>query len=224
MNPHPELKTEFIMSDTVKLYYHPMSRAVITHWMLEEAEADFELKMIDFNAGENKTEAFLKLNPMGKVPTIMHRGTVVTEAAAICAYIADQFPKNDLAPAPNTPERGAYYRWLFFGAGCIESAVLDKALARPAPKKPSSVGYGSYERTFDTLESVLKECRFLVGDRFTAADVYIAAHLDLGMSFKTIEKRSVFARYVATCQARPGYKRYEASHHKLMAESLASGS
>lgn len=206
------------MSETIQLYYHPMSRATITHWMLEEAEADFELKMIDFNADENKSEAFLKINPMGKVPAIVHRGTVVSEAAAVCAYIADQFPKNNLAPPLSSPERGTYYRWLFFGAGCVEPAILDKALNRPAPDRPSSVGYGSYERTFDTLESVLRESRFLVGDQFTAADVYIGAQLDLGMKFKTIETRPVFSRYVARCQQRPGYKRFEASHGKLMAE------
>ncbi len=211
------------MSDTVTFYYHPMSRAAMVHWMLEEAEADFELKMIDFEAGDNKTEAFLAINPMGKLPTVVHRGTVVTEAAAICAYLADQFPKNNLAPAPDAPQRGAYYRWLFFGAGCVEPATLDKALNRPPPDKPGSAGYGSYDRTFDTLEAALSGGTFLVGDQFTAADVYIASQLDWGMSFKTIEDRGVYTRYVAACHDRPGYKRFAASHQKLVAEVSRKG-
>tara|TARA_R110002096_G_scaffold259030_1_gene452595 strand:+ start:66156 stop:66809 length:654 start_codon:yes stop_codon:yes gene_type:complete len=217
MNPEPSKESP--MSNTVELYYNPMSRATITHWMLEEAEADFVLKMIDFTKDENNTEAFLKLNPMGKLPTIVHRGAVVTEAAAICAYIADQFPKNELAPALNSPERGAYYRWLFFGAGCVEPATLDKALDRGNPDKASSVGYGSYERTFDTLELVLRERSFLVGEQFTAADVYMASQLDLGMIFKTIDTRPVFSQYVARCQDRPGYKRCAATHSRLMAKA-----
>ncbi len=206
------------MSEKVTFYYNPMSRAAIVHWMLEEAEADFDFEIIDFDKGDNRTEAFLQLNPMGKLPVIAHRGTVVTEAAAICAYLADAFPANGLAPAPTAPERGAYYRWLFFGAGCIEPATLDKAFKRPPVGKPSSVGYGTYERTFDTLHAALSKGRFLLGKQFTAADVYIAAQLDWGMGFNTIESRPAFKQYVAACQERLGYQRFSASHQKLIAD------
>ena len=118
------------MMERVTFYHNPMSRGRIAHWMLEESGAPYDVKILSFEKGEHKAPEYLAINPMGKVPAIVHRGTVVTEAAAICAYLADAFPQNDLAPALDDPARGTYYRWLFFGAGCIEPALVDRLFAR----------------------------------------------------------------------------------------------
>ncbi len=137
------------MSDKVIFYHNPMSRGRIAHWMLEEVGAPYETKILSFEKREHKAPEFLAVNPMGKIPAIVHRGTVVTESAAICAYLADAFPKAQLAPAPSDPARGTYYRWLFFGAGCIEPALVDKMFTRAPVERPGVLGYGNYE---DTLE------------------------------------------------------------------------
>src|SRR5687767_10890652 len=144
------------MSDVPVLYYTPRTRARIAHWMLEEVGAPFRLELLRFDLGEHKAERFLAINPMGKVPALAHRGMIVTEAAAICAYLADAFPAAELAPPPGDPQRGAYYRWLFFAAGCLEPAFLDKQLGRqPDPELAGRVGYGSYEETVAAAEHAL---------------------------------------------------------------------
>ena len=124
------------MTDTIVFYTNPMSRGRIVHWMLEEIGAPYRTELLSFDKNEHKTPAFLAINPMGKVPTIVHRGVVVTEAAAICTYLADAFPKAGLAPAFDDPARGTYLRWMFFGAGCIEPAIIDRMLERPATLRP----------------------------------------------------------------------------------------
>lgn len=143
---------------------------------------------------------------MGKVPAIVHNGTVITETAAICAYLADAFPKAGLAPAATDPARGTYLRWLFFAASCVEPAALDKALNRPVGEK-GHMGYGSYEDTFNTLELALKPGPFILGSKFSAADVYISSQLSWLMMTKAIEKRPTFEKYVAACVDRPANKR-----------------
>lgn len=149
---------------------------------------------------------------MGKLPTIVHRGVVVTEAAAIIAYLADAFPQAGLAPAPGDPMRGAMLRWLFFGAGCLEPAAIDKAFDRPPVERKGALGYGSYDDTMDTLEKALTPGPWLLGEHFTAADVYIGAQLDWGLQFGTIEKRPVFAAYVARWTERPANERVRAQN------------
>jgi glutathione S-transferase len=144
--------------DQITFYYNPMSRGRIAHWMLEEVGAPYRIELVRFDKGEHKAPAFLELNPMGKLPTIVHRGTVVTEAAAICAYLADAFPAAALAPATTSAARGTYYRWLFFGAGCIEPALVDKMFQRPQVDRPSGLGYGSYEDTMNALEKADRSC------------------------------------------------------------------
>ena len=197
------------MSDTILFYHNPQSRASMAHWMLEEVGADYEVRHIDFNAGENRTPEFLAVNPMGKIPTIVDRGTVVTETAAIIAYLADRFPQAGLAPATGSPERGTYYRWLFFGAGCIEPAMLDKMMNRPDIERKGAVGYGSYDDTVDTIEKALRPGPYLLGDRFSAADVYIASELGWGGMFGAprIKDSPVIRAYVERCTARPAYRR-----------------
>ncbi|MDQ3367501.1 MAG: glutathione S-transferase family protein [Myxococcota bacterium] len=196
------------MSDEIVLYYNPMSRARIAHWMLEEVGAPYRLELVSFDKREHKADAFLALNPMGKLPTLVHRGTVVTESAAICAYLADAFPAAGLAPAVDDPVRGTYYRWLFFGAGCVEAAAVDKMFSRPDVERPGALGYGSYQDTMNTLERAITPGPFLLGERFSAADVYIGSQIGWGLMAKSVESRPAFVEYVGRCSARPAFQRF----------------
>jgi glutathione S-transferase len=196
------------MSDEIVLYYNPLSRGRIAHWMLEETGAPYRVELLDFEKGEHKSPTYLALNPMGKIPTVVHRETVVTEAAAICAYLADAFPARKLAPALDDPARGTYYRWLFFGAGCVEPAVMDRMLSRPAAERTSAMGYGTYADTVAALERAITPGPFILGDRFTAADVYISSQIGFGMMTKSIEPRPAFAAYVQRNSERPAFQRF----------------
>lgn len=205
------------MSDELVFYTHPMSRGRIIRWMLEEVGQPYTTKVMAW--GENKSPEYLAVNPMGKVPAIVHGGTVVTECAAICAYLADAFPQAGLAPPPGSRLRGPYYRWLFFGAGPIEQAVSTKFLGvEPSDEQRQMVGFGCMQDVLDTLEGALKGREYLVGDSFTAADLYIASHLAWGMQFGTLEKRPIFEAYVARCTDRPADKRATQIDDALMAE------
>ena len=171
--------------------------------------APYRIVPIDFAKGENRTPAFLAINPMGKLPTIVHRGVVVTETAAIIAYIADAFPAAGLAPPPGDVLRGSYYRWLFFGAGCIEPALVDKMLQRPAVERKSTLGWGSYEDVMATLKGALAGGPYLLGERFSAADIYVGAQLGWAMKFGApgLKGEKVFEDYVARLSARPAARR-----------------
>ncbi len=188
-------------------YTHPMSRGRIIRWMLEEVGQPYETQLLDYD-NAMKGPAYLAVNPMGKVPAIKHGDTVVTECAAICAYLADAFPQAGLAPPTSSRLRGTYYRWLFFGAGPIEQAVSLKSLGIEVPaEKERMLGCGSMAHVLDALEGALDGRDHLVGDSFTAADLYIASHLGWGMQFGSIEARPNFERYVALHDARPAAKR-----------------
>jgi glutathione S-transferase len=151
-----------------------------------------------------KDPAYLAVNPMGKVPAIRHGDTVVTEVAAICAYLADMFPERGLAPPPGHRRRGAYYRWLFFAAGPVEAAVTNKALeVAVPPEKRAFVGYGSFEETIDNLENAIRPGPYVCGEQFTAADVYVGSQIGFGMMFGSIPKRPSFEEYFGRLQARP---------------------
>lgn len=199
------------MTDEVVFYHNPRSRAQMAHWMLEEVGAPYRIVPVDLAKREHKTPSFLALNPMGKLPTILHRGTVVTETAAIIAYLADVFPEAGLAPATGDPLRGSYYRWLFFGAGCIEPAFVDQMLKRPMPEQKGAVGWGSYEDVLRTLKTALGQGPYLLGDRFTAADVYVGSELRWGMMFGApgLKGEKLFDDYVAQLNARPALQRAE---------------
>ncbi|MEA3051966.1 MAG: glutathione S-transferase [Sphingomonadales bacterium] len=196
------------MSDTsLTLYTNPMSRGRIARWMLEEVGCAYETVLLEYGT-TMKAPDYLAINPMGKVPAIRHGDTVVTEGGAICAYLADAFPDTGLAPPPGNPRRGPYYRWLFFAAGPVESAVTGKALGLLAPAEKSAMaGYGSFEQTIDTLETAVREGPYICGEQFTAADVYVGAQIGWGMMFGTIDKRPAFEDYFARLQARPAAKR-----------------
>jgi glutathione S-transferase len=195
------------MTERITFYHNPMSRGRIVHWMLEETGAPYDVKILSFEKREHKSPEYLAINPMGKVPAIVHRGVVVTEAAAICAYLADAFPKAGLAPALGDPARGTYFRWLFFGAGCVEPALIDKIFLRPPVERRGAVGYGSYEDTLNTLEVALAPGPFILGERFSAADVYVGSQVGWGLMTKGLEPRPAFEAYFARCSARPAYKR-----------------
>jgi glutathione S-transferase len=210
------------MSDEVVLYYNPMSRARIAHWMLEEVGAPYRVELVSFDKSEHKKADFLAVNPMGKLPALVHRGTAVTEAAAICAYLADAFPAAGLAPAPGAPDRGTYYRWMFFGAGCVEPALVDRMMSRPAPQRPSANGYGCYEDTVNTLEKAVASGPFILGDRFSAVDVYIGSQIGFGMMTKSLEPRPAFASYMARIGERSAYKRANEQAEKFTAQMKAS--
>ena len=209
------------MSEQITFYTHPMSRGRIIRWMLEEVGQPYRTEVLGY--GESmKAPAYLAINPMGKVPAIVHGDTVVTECAAICAYLADAFPQAGLAPPVTSKLRGPYYRWLFFGAGPVEQSVAFKALkVEVAEDQQAMVGFGSEASVLDTLEGALKGRDFLVGDSFTAADLYIGAHLSWGMDFGTIEKRPVFEAYVARLLARPASVKATGIDDALMAAEQA---
>ncbi|WP_375767448.1 glutathione S-transferase family protein [Archangium gephyra] len=191
------------MSNELVFYTNPMSRGRMVRWMLEEVGQPYRTELLEFGT-TMKAPAYLAINPMGKVPALRHGDTVITEVAAICTYLADAFPQAGLAPAPGSRERGPYYRWLFFGAGPIESSVNNKAMGfQVPPERAGASGYGSLDAVLHTLEGAVSHGDYLVGDRFTAADLYVGSQLGWGMQFGTIEKRPAFERYVGRIMQRP---------------------
>jgi glutathione S-transferase len=205
------------MSEDLVFFHNPQSRALIVHWMLEEIGQPYELKLVRFDRGDNRKPEFLAINPMGKLPTLIHRGIVVTESAAVCAYLADAFPSVGLAPAQNDPARATYLRWMFFGAGCLEPALVDQMLKRPSAEK-RALGYGSYEDTLNTLEKALQPGPFILGDRFSAADVYLGSEMQWGLMTKALEPRPAFSAYLERATARPAHKRVLEQNEKLAAQ------
>ncbi len=185
------------------LYSNPMSRGRIARWMMEEAGQPYQVVYLDY-ATTMKEPAYLAINPMGKVPALVHGATVVTEYAAICAYMADAFPAAGLAPA----NRGPYYRWLFFGAGPLEAVVINTSMGWATPDQMRGrVGFRDMKTTLDALEAALSENPYLAGDRFSAADVATGSQIGWGLRFGTIEKRPVFEDYWARLSARPAHVR-----------------
>jgi glutathione S-transferase len=206
------------MTDELVLYTHPMSRARIARWMLEEVGEPYQTKILEFGHSM-KGPDYLAINPMGKVPALRHGQTVVTEAAAICAYLADVFPQKGLAPPSGSHERGPYYRWLFFAAGPVESAVIDKTLGFDIPvEREGMVGYGNIERALAALEGALYRTEYIAGDRFTAADVYVGSMIGWGMMFRGIDKRPAFERYWNLVSTRPAAIRAKAIDDGLVEE------
>jgi glutathione S-transferase len=211
------------MSDEIVFYHWPMSRGRMVHWMLEEIGAPYRVVVTNLEKGEHKTPAFLAVNPMGKLPTIVHRGTVVTECGAIITYLADEFPAASLAPRVGDPARGAYLRWMFFAAGCIDPALIDRMLDRPVPERVGAVGYGRFEHVANTLEKALAPGPYLLGDRFTAADLYVGAQLGFGLMTKALEPRPVYQGYLSRVTARPAYRRAIDQGEAIVAGAKGSG-
>lgn len=195
------------MNSDLVFYTNPMSRGRIVRWMLEEIGQPYRTELLDFGT-TMKTAEYLAVNPMGKVPAIRHRDIVVTECAAICAYLADAFPQAHLAPPPGDLLRGPYYRWLFFAAGPVESAVTSKAFGFVVPKeREGMVGWGSFGAVMDALEGAVSQGDYVVGNSFTAADVYFGSQIGWGLRFGSIDKRSAFEQYWQRISSRPAAAR-----------------
>lgn len=203
---------------TLTLYHAAPSRSSITRWMLEEVGEPYELVLLDLEAGDQRKPDYLRVNPMGKVPALRHGDAVVTEAAAICAYLADEFPRAGLTVPVGDPMRGVYLKWLFFGPSCIEPAISDRAFPRREPPPGGTLGYGDYDRVMDVVADALSGGPYLMGERFTAADVVIGATLRWGMMFKLIPERAEFAAYAGRLAARPALQRAEAKDKALAAK------
>jgi glutathione S-transferase len=196
------------MTDLV-LYTNPQSRGRTARFMLEELGVPYETVILDYE-GAMKTPEYLAINPMGKVPAIRHISAggdqIVTECAAICAYLADAFPAAGLAPPAG--QRGAYYRWLFFGAGPVEAAIMDRyRKLEPDAEQQRMVGYGTFDRTMAALDAAVSKSTWLAGEAFSAADVYAGSQIDWPMQFGMLEPTPALSAYVERLRARPGYVR-----------------
>jgi glutathione S-transferase len=195
------------MSERLIFYTHPQSRGRIARWMLEEVGRPYETVTLDYD-GAMKSAEFLAINPMGKVPALKHGQTVITEGAAICAYLADAFPEAGLAPPHGSPARGDYYRWLFFAAGPVESAVINNALGFSVPpERERMAGYGNLGRVLDVLENAVSDRDYIAGGAFSAADVYFGSQIGWGLQFNWMPRRAAFERYWARLADRPAYRR-----------------
>jgi len=202
------------MTQKLTLYTNPMSRGRIVRWLLEELGIEYDVKVLEYGA-TMKAPEYLAINPMGKVPAVVHGNNIVTECAAICTYLAETFPEAGLAPTAE--ERGAYYRWLFFAAGPLEQAIGIKALGVDIPQdKQGMLGCGNVMLTLDTLSYAVKANPYIAGDRFTAADVYVGSHLGFGMQFGTIEKRPEFVSYWQRICDRPAHIKASQLDDQLM--------
>jgi glutathione S-transferase len=211
-------------SDEIVFYTNPMSRGRIVRWMLEELGRPYRTEVLDY-ATTMKAPAYLAINPMGKVPAVTHRGMTVTECAAICASLADAFPEANLAPALDDPKRGLYYRWMFFAAGPVEAAVTANSLGLLAPSdKSAMVGYGSFDQTVDALEYAVDQGGpWLLGEQFTAADIYVGSQVAWGLMFKTLPERPAFQAYARRLMSRPAAVRAREIDDALIAEMKAGG-
>jgi glutathione S-transferase len=190
------------------LYHAAPSRSSIALWMLEEVGEPFDVRLVSFKRGENTRPEFLAVNPMGKVPVLKHGETTVTEAAAICTYLADAFPAARLAVPVGDPRRGIYLKWLFFGPSCLEPAIMERAYPRQQAPPRAALGFGDFDSVVNVLAQAAGAARpYLMGDDFTAADVVIGSGLRWGMKFGLLPTREEFTGFVARLDARPAYAR-----------------
>jgi glutathione S-transferase len=209
-------------SSDLVFFHNPHSRAAMTRALLEELGADYALHVIDFRKNEQLAPDYTAINPMGKVPAIRHRGTPVTETVAIYIYLADVFPQANLAPALDDPQRGTYLRWLVFYAACFEPAISDRAMKRePAPRAQSP--YADFDTTMNAITSALKPGPWLLGKRFSAADVLWGNALRWLTGFGMVEGTPIVADYVARVMARPAEQRAIKADEALAAEMGLTG-
>jgi glutathione S-transferase len=209
------------MTGELVFYTNPMSRGRIARWMLEEVGQPYTTKIVEY--ANSKAPEYLAINPMGKVPALTHGGVVVTECAAICAYLADAFPEAGLAPPPGDIARAPYYRWLFFAAGPIEAASTNRSLGMVVPPgREVMAGYGSYEIVLDVVEQAVSASDYLAGGKFSAADVYFGSQISFGLQFGSLEKRPAFVAYVDRLTARPAYQRASDIDNAAMAPPPAA--
>lgn len=193
--------------DELVLYHYPQSRGTIARWMLEELGRPYRIELVDIKAGQQRTPEYLAVNPMGKVPTLKHGALIVSEVAAICCYLADRFPQAKLAPSIEDARRGPYLKWLFFAPGCIEPAVIHKAMGWPEGPR-GTLGWASFEDTLKVLvDGAINATPWLLGEEFTAADVVVGAQVRWGLQFGTIPKHPALEAYAHRLGQRPALKR-----------------
>jgi glutathione S-transferase len=205
------------------LYHAAPSRSSIVHWMLEELGEPYDIHLVSFKKGETRAAEYLAINPLGKVPALRHKGVIITEASAICTYLADEFPRAKLNIPIGNPQRGVYLKWLFFGPSCVEPALWEKAYPRKEPAPRAALGFGEFDTVIDVLAKAAAAAKpYLMGEQFTAADVVIGSGLRWGTIFKLMPERPEFAAYLARLNARPALQRATAKDAELQKQQEAA--
>ena len=199
------------------LYHAAPSRSSIVRWMLEEIGEPYELNVLSLMKGEQSAPGYLAVNPMGKVPALKHGEVVVTEAAAICTYLADEFPQAKLNVPVGDPRRGPYLKWLFFSPACIEPAITDQAFPRQEQPQRSTLGYGDFDTVMNVVAKAVEPGPYLLGKQFTAADVVVGSTLRWGLMFGLLPTRPEFMAYVGRLEQRPALERATALDQELAA-------
>jgi glutathione S-transferase len=197
------------------LFHASPSRSSIARWMLEEIGEPYDLHVLSLAKGEQRAPDYLAVNPMGKVPALKHGDTVITEAAAICTYLADEFPQARLNVPVGDPRRGTYLKWLFFAPSCIEPAITDRAFPRKEEPRRGMLGYGDFDTVMAVVAAAVEPGPYLMGEQFTAADVVLGSTLRWGMMFGILPKRPEFVAYVGRLEQRPALKRAIALDQEL---------
>jgi len=203
----------------ITLYHASPSRSSIVLWMLEEIGQPYDIKLVTLSKGENMKPEYLAINPMGKVPALKHGDTVITEVAAICAYLADEFPDKKLNVPVGTPRRGEYLKWLFFGPSVIEPAMTDRAFPRKEDPRAAALGWRDFDTVLDIVSKAVSKGPYLMGEQFTAADIVIGSGLRYGMMFKLIPERKEFQDYIGRFTARPAAQRAQEKDKELSAQA-----
>lgn len=211
------------MSDSTNLtlYHHPYTRAANILWMLEELAVPYDLKYVDINQQEQGSAAFRQKNPMGKLPTLVDKGVIITEVAAIGLYLADRYSYGNLAPKIDDPARGPYLRWIAFAPAVIEPACY--AQMSKWDYRPSSVGWGTYENMLTSIEEAIGEGPWLLGEKFSMADMIFGSTVRYMLRFKMIEPRESFVAYASRMDARPGSIAAEAKNAAIAKERGLGG-
>jgi glutathione S-transferase len=199
------------------LYHASPSRSSIVRWMLEETGEPYDLHLLKLTEGDQLKADYLAINPMGKVPALKHGDVVIAEAAAICAYLADEFPQAHLNVPIGDPRRGIYLKWLFFGPSCVEPAIIDRAFPRAEQPRRGMLGYGDFDTVMGVVAKAVAKGPYLMGEQFTAADVVIGSGLRWGMMFNLLPKRPEFVDYVGRLEQRPALQRATALDQQLAA-------
>lgn len=199
------------------LYHAAPSRSSITRWMLEEVGEPYDIHLLKLTESDQLKPDYLAINPMGKVPALRHGDVVITEAAAICAYLADEFPQAGLSVPIGDPRRGPYLQWLFFGPSCVEPAITDRAFPRQEQPRRGALGYGDFDTVMKVLTMGIEPGPYLMGEQFTAADVVLGSTMRWGMMFKLLPEQPEFTAYVDRLVARPAFKQAFALDQELNA-------
>ena len=203
----------------ITLHYAPRTRAFRALWFLEEFDRPYRIEHVDYEGLEHKSAEYLKLNPMGKVPTVVDHGIPIAETGAILVYMSDKYSAGELAPRTDDPRRADFLRWLFFAAGVMEPAFGEKFFKWEVP--PNRVAWGSFQSMESTVVDAVSRGGWLLGDRFTAADVFMGANLHFGLFTKLFPGEGPIADYVKRCSERPALQRAMAVEERFTKEQEA---